>query len=328
MSEHLADEELVRLVRDTPGEQQAARTRHLAECAGCRTRLADWRAVGRAAVEAEDVRTLAVPSFDRLLGPALAAATAGPRDAAGAAGHAPEDARAPGAGAGAPPAPVPSPHGPAAAHRMPRFPSPWRLAWQLARTEAAMLPRSLAPLTAIGLIAAAVLAPMLSEERLGLRLFGAVCVLLVLPAALTVASPRRDPRHELQFTLPLPPGTVFLARMAVVLGADLLLAVLCSALVGGPGWWPVVTDWLGEALLAASLALSLAVRVAPAAGAAAGGTLWLAGVVTGPQGLVSSPLEAVLGHVLSTTPWTVAVSVLLLAWAATAMRRYPSGHAP
>ncbi|OUC99530.1 hypothetical protein [Streptomyces swartbergensis] len=321
MSEHLADEELVRLVRGTPGEQdprQALWTRHVDECDGCRARLADWRAVGRAAIEAEDPRTLAVPAFDTLLGPVLAAATADHAEAAGVAGQAPVDA--------AQPVPAAAPPGTATAPEVPRFPAPWRLAWQLARTEAAMLPRAWAPLTAAGLVAAAVLAPMLNDGRLGLRLFGAVCVLLVLLAALAVASPRRDPRHELQFTLPLPPGTVFLARMAVVLGADLALAVLCSALVGGPGWWPVVADWLGEALLASSLALSLAVRVAPAVGAVAGGSLWLAGVVTGPQGLVSSPLETVLGHVLSTTPWTVAASVLLLAWATAAMRRYPSGH--
>ncbi|MFD7461724.1 MULTISPECIES: anti-sigma factor family protein [unclassified Streptomyces] len=290
---HLADEQLICLVRGTPAGPGPRH--HLDGCPGCRARLADWRAIGRATRDLESAPDLVPPSFDALLGARL---TADPADA---------------------PAVTPvRPVTPA------RPPVPWRLAWQLARTEAALLPRLWAPLSALGLVAAALVAPLLGAERLGQRLFGAACVLLVLLASLVVASPRRDPRRELHFALPVSPGTVFLARLAVVLGADLALAAVSSALVGGPGWWPVVTDWLGEALLASSLALALAVRVAPAAGAAAGGSLWLLGVLTGPQGFLTSPVGAALGPLLSTTPWTVAASALLIAWATTAMRGHPS----
>ncbi|MFE7954179.1 hypothetical protein [Streptomyces sp. NPDC057413] len=307
MRDHLADEELIGLVRRAPGEEER---RHLDGCAGCRARLADWRALAPAVREAEAERDVSVPSFDALLAPVLTAE-------AGLPDHAPGVGAAD-AGVQVAGAPVPVP-----AVSRGRARAPWRLAWQLARTEAALLPRLWAPFSAVGLVVAAVVAPLLDEGRLGARLFGAVCVALIVLAGLVVASPRRDPRGELMFTLQVPPGTVFLARMAVVIGADLVLAVACSALIGGPGWWPVVAGWLGEALLASSLALALAVRVAPAVGLAAGGSLWLLGVVTGPQGLVSTPLRAVLGPLLVTSPWTVGGSVLLMVWATGAMRRYP-----
>lgn len=299
MRDHLADEELIGLVRGAPAGEDR---HHLDGCAGCRARFADWRVLGVAAREAEGERAVAVPSFDALLGPALAA------DAAGGT--------------------VAEPAVPVAAAPVPAVPgvrarAPWRLAWQLARTEAALLPRLWAPFSAVGLVLAAVVAPLLDSGRLGPRLFGAVCVALIVLAGLVVASPRRDPRGELMFTLQVPPGTVFLARMAVVIGADLVLAVACSALIGGPGWWPVVAGWLGEALLASSLALALSVRVSPAAGVAAGGGLWALGVLTGPEGLISTPLRALLGPALSTSPWTVGASLLLLAWATGGMRRYP-----
>ncbi|MEV0982235.1 hypothetical protein [Streptomyces sp. NPDC049915] len=288
MRDHLADEELIGLLRGVPAEEDR---RHLDGCTGCRARFADWRALGVTVRKAESAEAT-VPSFDTLLAPALsgAAATASPQ---------------------ASPAPA-------------RSPAPWRLAWQLARTEAALLPRLWAPLSAMGLLVAAAVTPLLDAGRLGPRLFGAACVALIVLAGLVVASPRRDPRGELMFTLQVPPGTVFLARMVVVIGADLALAVVCSALIGGPGWWPVVAGWLGEALLASSLALALSVRIAPAAGAAAGAGLWALGVLTGPQGLLSTPLRALLDPVLSTSPWTLTASAALLAWATGSMRRYPA----
>ncbi|MFJ2265057.1 hypothetical protein ACIOHO_01525 [Streptomyces sp. NPDC087849] len=283
--------------------------------------MAVWQDIACAvrAEAAED--TVSVPSFDALMTGALPA-TAGPVGAGGRPSVVAVPVAAPAVVSGrvAEPA-VPSGRvggtGPAAG-----LARPWRTAWQLTLRQLVLMPRMWAPLSAVCLVVAALVASTQLQERPGIRLFGAVVVLLVLFGALIVASPRRDPRRELLFTLPVPPAAVFLARLAVVLCVDLTLATVCSALVRGPGWWAVVGSWLGESLLAASLALALSVRFSPPVGAAAGGALWFLGVVGGPHGLFSTPVDALLDVLLSTTPWTIASAAVLLGWAARAMRSF------
>ncbi|MFD5298576.1 hypothetical protein ACFWJU_25630 [Streptomyces mutabilis] len=309
MTEHLADDVLARLAQTASRDRRDGR--HLDACPDCRVRLAAWRDIGTALRTEEAGPAHAPPPFDALLGPVLA-----PRSAT-----APADAAPPGAAreAGGLRALV-GRLGACARSGGPE--RSLRTAWQLVGRQAALMPKAWAPLSAGGFVGAALLASAQEADRFALRLFGAVVVLLVTFGALAAALPRRDPRQELLFTLPVSPAAVFLARLTVVLSADLAMAMACSALVDGPGWWPVVSSWLGQSLLAASLALALAVRLGPAPGAAAGGAVWLLGVTSGPQGLFSTPVGAMVDTLLSTTPWTVALSAVLLAWAAGAMRAY------
>ncbi|MEU3651472.1 hypothetical protein AB0E67_01280 [Streptomyces sp. NPDC032161] len=354
MSDHLTDDVLACLAR--AGTVDTHHDRHLGECSDCRENLAVWQNITYAVrAEAEVEEAVPVPSFDDLLGvlPAVAPIGTAPRSPAVAVvptvpsgpavarpGRTPATARKRFAGrgsgsgtgpesaaSGAMPSGAPAsadasvPTGAAGPAR------PWRTAWQLAVQQLVLMPRLWAPLSAIGLVAAALVSSAQMQERVGIRLFGAVVVLSALFGALIVASPRRDPRRELLFTLPVSPAAVFLARLATVLCVDLALAMVCSALVRGPGWWAVVASWLGESLLAASLALALSVRFSPPVGAAAGGTLWFLGVVGGPHGLLSTPFDALLDGLLSTTPWTLAAAAALLVWAARAMRSFGE-HAP
>lgn len=309
MTGHLTDDVVARLALTGPDEPD--HRRHLDDCADCRTRMAVWQDIGTAVRAEAAEQAVAPPSFDALLGPALAGSKAG---AAGSSrgGAVPARAR--------PGSAVPA--------RARAVSHPWRTAWHLAVRQAALMPRAWAPLSAAGFAGAALAASAGVQDRFAVRLFGAVVVLLVLLGALMVVSPRRDPRWELLYTVPVPPAAVFLARLTVVLCVDLALATVCSALVDGPGWWPVVSSWLGESLLAASLALALSVRFAPAGGAAAGGALWLLGVVSGPQGLVSTPIDAVSTALLATTPWTVALAAALLAWTTTALRSFGPAASP
>ncbi|MET9431095.1 hypothetical protein [Streptomyces sp. NPDC003036] len=320
-TEHLTDDVLARLAATpTPHpDHTTPHHTHMAHCPDCRTRLAIWQDIGaavritetpaEAATHAE--AALTPPPFDTLLGPALADLTrpAGTTDLNGL---------------------TEAPAQPQAKHQPPGRPQvrtpgvarPWRTAWQLAVTQATLMPSLWAPLSAAGFVGAALLASAHVPDRFAVRLFGAVAVLLVMFGALMVASPGRDPRRELLFTLPVPPAAVFLARLTVVLAVDVALAMACSALIDGPGWWPVVSSWLGEALLAASLALALAVRHSPAVGAASGATLWMLGVFGGPQGILATPFDGLLDVLLSTTPWTLLMAAALLTWAATAMRSF------
>ncbi|MGW1145066.1 hypothetical protein ACWD6I_08380, partial [Streptomyces sp. NPDC002454] len=211
--------------------------------------------------------------------------------------------------------------------RPPGTPRPWRTAWQLVLLQAVVMPGAWAPLSAFGFVGATLLASAYGREPAGVRLFGAAAVLLLVFGALTVASPRRDPRRELFFTLPVSPTAVFLARLTVVLCADVAMAMVCSVLVDGHGWWTVVSSWLGESLLAASLALALTVRHTGATGAAAGGAVWLTGVLIGPQGVFATPADGLVTALLATTPWTLLLATLLLVWALGAMRSFGTAEA-
>ncbi|WP_016906185.1 hypothetical protein [Streptomyces xiaopingdaonensis] len=286
---HLEDDALAALATSTADE---ARPAHLAECAACRSRLAWWQGITDAVRTDEAARTAAAPSFDALVAPALTPPTA----------------------------PQPQPVLSTAPHR----PSPartLRLAGQLVQRQAKLLPRAWAPLSAAGLLAAALLAPLLGDPSTTLRAFSAAAVLVLLLGALLVSSPRTDPRHELMHTLPTSPTSVFLARTTAVLTLDLLLALGCSALLGDLGWWTAVSGWLGQGLLASTAALALSLRLGAATGASAGAAIWLLSVLTGPDGLLTSPLAVVLDPLLTTSWWTLALSALLLAWAVRQVRR-------
>ncbi|MEE1786415.1 hypothetical protein PUR71_26440 [Streptomyces sp. SP17BM10] len=295
MTHHLTDDVLSVMPVDGPADDRDRR--HLAACQDCRSRQALWHRVGTVLRAGAAEHDIAPPSFDALLGPLLGAAAPerGPRT------HPTESAN------------------PA---RRPPLARPWRTAWQLVVRQAVLMPRLWAPASAVALVAAAAAAAVQPGGGPGTRLYTAVVVLLVLAGALAAGSPRRDPRHELLHTTPVSPTSVLLARLTAVLGIDLALAASSSLLVSGSGWWTVVTGWLGQSLLAGSLALALSVRSGPVAGAVAGGGFWLLGVLTGPEGLITSPITRVLAPLLSTTVWALLAAAALLAWGVTAMRRH------
>jgi hypothetical protein len=215
---HLYEDDVAAAAR---GSLHGARRLHLARCASCQTRVAAHTALVAAARTADRVLTgpVLVPDFDTLL------------------------ARLP---AGAVPRPDEAP-------AVPAIRRPWRLAVALVARQATLLPRSLAALS-LGLIAVATaLALTTPAESSAVRLFSLVVNLAVLAGTLGTCTPRRDPRRELTFALPISPATVFLARITLVLAVDVGAALVASAalgLVGRPGSTSqLVMAWGGPAQL-------------------------------------------------------------------------------
>ncbi|WP_433341482.1 hypothetical protein [Streptomyces sp. CA-253872] len=353
IDEHLTDADLARL--SGPEAPVPLPGDHLATCPGCRATLTLWQTLRGALREEAERNSPAPPPFETFVGPALGrlqqvrdeenpgtlpeAPDASPDVPEAPVGRRPRTVYAPitslpgrstpagdGVVAGRAPIGAAGPVPPSAPKPAPAVPvrGAWHTVWNLVARQAVLMPRSWAPLTAAAFVLAALFAASRAEDRFGgPRLFSAVVALLIMVGALTAASPRRDPRRELLFTLPVPPVAVFLARLTVVFGVDVALATACSAFVEGPpGWWPVVSGWLGESLLAASCALALSVRFSPTAGAAAGGAVWLLGVLGGPETTLGAPFGALLAPLLSTTPWTFALAAVLLGWAVATMRRH------
>lgn len=248
---HLGDDELSALSRAgslSPGQAPAGSSpaRHLAGCRRCQNRAAALRALARAARAADRALTgpIEVPTFDALIGARL------PRPA-------PASPALPAAIQTAPKETAAARYG-SLGHRV-------RLALRVVGYQARLLPRSLAPITGFGFVTALVAALSTHDPTWGVRLFGVMVTLLLLVGAMAVCQPRRDPRRELLYALPVSPGAVFLARLTLVLSLGLGAALAGSIAVGAAGHRAGVTElilqWLGPSLLSSSVAVVLAVWV-------------------------------------------------------------------
>ncbi|WP_157745538.1 hypothetical protein [Nocardiopsis gilva] len=143
--------------------------------------------------------------------------------------------------------------------------------------------------------------------------------LLVTLGALAVCEPRRDPRGELLYAMPVPPVVVWLARLTFVVGIDLLVAMtaslLASTVLAAPvGPLEMIGSWLGAALLGAALAVFGSVWRSPMVGAGFGLSAWAVGVLG--LGVVPLPISAdasaAVVTVWSTNPATLGAAAALL----------------
>ena len=99
---------------------------------------------------------------------------------------------------------------------------------------------------------------------------------LALPAPLVAAvgvafvyGPENDPSLEIALSTPTAPRFVLLARLVLVYGYDLLLALAATValvVLGGDfGVWPLISLWIGPMLFLSALALAISLLVSPAA---------------------------------------------------------------
>ncbi|ETK34051.1 hypothetical protein [Microbispora sp. ATCC PTA-5024] len=191
----------------------------------------------------------------------------------------------------------------------------WRLTTGLVRAQARLIPRSLGPLTALGLVAAVLLARTAPTPGAVVQLFSSVVTVVLLLGSVTACSHRSDPRLELLSAMPVSPATAFATRLALVLGIDLALSVVASGVLvsagATTGMLAVVAGWLGRALLAAGAGAVFAIWRSPAFGTMAGVVVWLLGWVRGPDDAVVS----------GTHPWMLSCALALLAAAVWLARR-------
>lgn len=93
-----------------------------------------------------------------------------------------------------------------------------------------------------------------------------------------VYGPENDASLEIALSTPTPPRLVLLARLVLVYGYDLALALAASGIValvsGGTGLWPLVSLWIGPMFFLSSLALLLSLFLGPTPAIMAALTLW------------------------------------------------------
>jgi hypothetical protein len=221
-----------------PAETSAAQV-HLAACPACRRELAEWEAIASAT--------------------GLLAASAPPVQVPAAVWAAIGDER------------------PAA--RLDR--SGWRLAslaWQLLLGQIPLVRGAIWTASAVTMIAGCLVAVLLSNAVKAGMVLAMVAPLVVAVGVAFVYGPDNDPGLELSLATPTPPQLVLAARLTLVYGFDLVLAMLAALVLaaqGGTDLVPLISLWLGPMLFLSALTLVLSLLWGSEVALIAAMGLWL-----------------------------------------------------
>lgn len=158
------------------------------------------------------------------------------------------------------------------------------LAWQLLLGQAPLVRRGIWASSAFTMAlgcAVAILAAVPAHGGTVLAVFAPVV------AAVGVAllyGPENDPSLELALSTPTPPRLVLLARLTLVYGYDLALALVATAVLvlakDGTGAWALISLWIGPMLFLSSLALLLSLLFGANAAVFVAMGLWGARLLT------------------------------------------------
>lgn len=296
--EHLDDEAVTRAGthQGRAGLSAAARA-HLDTCALCERRVLGTERLASALREEEP--DPAVPSFDTFIAPHLR----------------PQQTPEPDPAPTPEPVPVPAPRVTAGRAA--------RLALAVTWRQVRLVPSVLSSAVVAG-FAVLALALVLAPNRPAEPYVEAVTVGLVTIAGVVACDPQHDPRREALHAMLVPPLAVWFARLVLVLGTVLALAVAVSGLAGAvPGGRPfpdLVGSWLPPALLGTALTVFGTVWRSPAVGLVLGGVSWAMavaalrwGTATGVLGAVTAPLWADLTASLTVAALVFAGAAWLVA---------------
>ncbi|GAA2994454.1 hypothetical protein [Streptosporangium longisporum] len=190
-------------------------------------------------------------------------------------------------------------------------PGPYR-AWALLTMEARLLHPAVWPTSAL-VMAVGVLLVMAQGQAAGDVL--SLVVSLVALAGLAMAyGPEHDDAFELVAATPVSPRVVLLARVTLVFGYDLALALLASAAMtalpqGSPSWglMSLIAAWLGPMAMLAALSLLLSVCWNPVGAMGTGLAIWVLHAMT----TTGLPVTAGLRDFWTTSPLTIGLALAL-----------------
>jgi len=200
-----------------------------------------------------------------------------------------------------------------------------RFAAQLLRAELRLV-RPSVWLASMLVMACAVAAVAVAGHGAGATVLSLVAPLVAIAGVAGVYGPQRDPAFEALAITATSPRLVLLARVTMIFGYDLALAVAASAVLrlAAPqvGLFDLVVAWLGPMTLLSALSLVLAMWIGPNVSMAVATALWLlrVGTVSVPE-LSDGWLAARMQEIWATSPGTVAVTLALLAAAVALSRR-------
>jgi hypothetical protein len=266
-------------------DRAAVVRRHLDLCVECKLQLAGWREVAAAARDVYSPAAVALPEglMRRVVEAVAQASESGEK----------------------------------------RRPLRSRLAWlgQLIAAQAPLARREIWPAsTVVMAIGAAV--SLIAGHGGGASPGTALALLAPLAAALGIAmiyGQENDPALELALATPTSPRLVLVARLAVVLTWDLILAgaaTVALAVVNGPAiFLPLVSLWLGPMLLLSCLTLLLSLFISTSLAIVAAAMIWIVRAleVAGPSRAIDlGGLTSMADAIWQTSPLGLIAALCLL----------------
>lgn len=163
---------------------------------------------------------------------------------------------------------------------------------------------------------------LLAGEGSGARVLALLAPMVAALGVAFIYGPESDPALDLALATPTSPRLVLLARLTLVFGYDLLLAL--AATVGlfasreDMSLWSLISLWLGPMFFLSAFSLSLSVLLGPTAAITGAMLLWAArlGVLTDPgRSFLPGALAEIPASFWQTGPALPALGGLLLALA-------------
>lgn len=158
------------------------------------------------------------------------------------------------------------------------------LAWQLLRGQLPLVRKKIwvasAATMALGLLVALLAA---TPTAAGLTLALLAPALAAIGVAL-LYGPENDPSLEVALSTPTSPWTVLLARLTLVYGYDLILALAASGVLAawrGFALWPLISLWITPMLFLSALALLVSIIAGPSTAVVAAMSLWGTRLIAG-----------------------------------------------
>lgn len=168
------------------------------------------------------------------------------------------------------------------------------LAWQLLLGQLPLVRREIWSASAATMAVGWLVALLVTGPSMAGQVFALIAPVVAAVGVAFVYGPENDPSLEVALSTPTGPRNVLLARLVLVYGYDLLLALAATGafvIVGGDfGLWPLISLWLGPMLFLSALALVVSLLVSPAAAVLAALSLWgLRLLATGPAPVGAEP---------------------------------------
>ncbi|WP_030912751.1 hypothetical protein [Streptosporangium amethystogenes] len=216
----------------------------------------------------------------------------------------------------------------------PATPRPYR-AWALLAMEARLLHPAI--WLASALVMAISVGFVMAKGGYGEFLLTLAAPLIAMAGVAASYGPEHDDAFELVAATPTSPRVILLARLTLVFGYDLALALLASAalalfpLNSAPwGLVPLITTWLGPMAMLAALSLLLSVCWNPSGATSVGLAVWTLYALT----TTDLPVPDGFRDFWTTSPATVGLALALTLAAVTAVgtgepiRRAHTAHRP
>lgn len=211
---------------------------HLRTCAACRAELASWEALRGAVDDAQ--AAVPAPPPDALEG-ALARVGHGGRARSG-------------------------------------ISTRLSLGWQLLLGQVPLVRREIWAATAATMAVGLLVAMLVGGPSMAGQAFALLAPAVAAVGVAFVYGPENDPSLEVALSTPTGPRSVLLARLVLVYGYDLLLALAATValeVAGGTfGLWPLISLWIGPMLFLSALALAVSLLVSPTAAVLVALSLW------------------------------------------------------